>query len=110
VSEGERAEERRWIEAESGLRILHMALPQPVDPKTCHLHSIEAREGNRLSTVKATTNDHTLRPTPTRCEETWDVSRVVLSVAIQGHHSSGPTPQRFGKTPLQGYSLSAVRG
>ena len=82
MSEEERAEERRWIEAESRLRILHMALPQPVDPKTCHLHSIEARQGNRLSAVEATTNDHTLRPTPARCEETWDVSRVVLPIAI----------------------------
>jgi hypothetical protein len=82
------------------LRILHLTLPQPVDPKTCHLHGIEARQGNRLSAVEATTNDNTLRPALARGKETWDVAWVVLSIAIQAHHGIGPTPQRFGKATL----------
>src|SRR5262245_62371444 len=76
-------------------------MSQPVDPKTGYLHGIEARQGNRLSAVEATTKDNTCRPALARGKETWDVARVVLSIAIQSHHTIGPTPQRFGKATLQ---------
>jgi hypothetical protein len=99
-----------WIKAKAGLRILHLAMSHPVDPKTGHLHSIEARRWNRLSAVATTTNDNTLRPTLARGKETWDISWIVLSIAIQGHHSMGPTPQRFGKATLQRFPLPTVPG
>jgi hypothetical protein len=67
-------------------------MSQPVDPKACHLHGIETRQGNHLSTIETTTNDNTLRPGLARGKETWDVARVVLSIAIQGHHGIDPTP------------------
>jgi hypothetical protein len=92
VSEAERAQDSRWIKAKSGLRIPHLAMSQPVNPKTCYLHSIEARQGNGLSAVETTTNNNALRPTLARGKQTRDVSRVVLAIAIQGHHGMGATP------------------
>src|SRR5262249_48005529 len=65
---------------------------------------------NRLSAVEATTDDNTLRPALARGKETWDVARVVLSIAIQSHHGIGPTPQRFGKATLQCCPLPTVPG
>src|SRR5262245_17672397 len=85
-------------------------MSQPVDPKASHLPSIEARQGNRLSAVEATTNDNTLRPALARGQETWDVTRIVLSIAIQGYHGIGPTPQRFGKATLQRCPLATMPG
>src|SRR5262249_42644138 len=110
VSQGERVEHLGRIEAKAGLRILHLTLSHPVDPKTGHLHSIEARRWNRLSTVATTTNDNTLRPTLARGKETWDIPRVVLAIAVQGHHRTGSTPQRFGKATLQRFPLTSVPG
>src|SRR4029453_7583440 len=110
VSEGEGAQDSGWIEAKSRLCIPHLTMSQPVDPKTCDLHGIEARQGNRLSAVEATTNDNTCRPGLAPGQGTGDGARVVLSIAIQAHHGIGPTPQRFGKATLQRYPLPTVPG
>src|SRR5215467_2447498 len=92
VPQGQQAQHRGRVETQSGLRIPHRTLPQPVNPKAYDLNSAQAHQGNGLGAVQTTANNDALRITLAGRQQTRNIAWIMLPIAVQCYDTSGPLP------------------